>query len=40
LQALRTETPANAARWVGSLLHFVEDTGSKMVNERPRRFSS
>jgi hypothetical protein len=28
LQALRTETPANAARWTGSLLHFVEDTGS------------
>lgn len=28
LQALRTENGANAARWVGSLLHFVEDTGS------------
>src|SRR4051794_28079901 len=28
LQALRTESPANAARWTGSLLHFVEDTGS------------
>lgn len=28
LQALRTETPENAARWIGSLLHFVEDTGS------------
>lgn len=28
LQALRTETPRNAARWIGSLLHFVEDTGS------------
>jgi hypothetical protein len=28
LQALRTETSLNAARWVGSLLHFVEDTGS------------
>jgi hypothetical protein len=28
LQALRTENPANAARWLGSLLHFVEDTGS------------
>jgi len=28
LQALRTETPVNAARWVGSLLHFTEDTGS------------
>lgn len=28
VQALRTETPANAARWIGSLLHFVEDTGS------------
>jgi hypothetical protein len=28
LVALRTETPANAARWIGSLLHFTEDTGS------------
>jgi hypothetical protein len=28
LQALRTEDAANAARWLGSLLHFVEDTGS------------
>lgn len=28
LQALRTEDAANAARWVGALLHFVEDTGS------------
>src|SRR4051812_15608047 len=28
LQALRTENPANAARWIGSLLHFAEDTGS------------
>src|ERR1051325_1437533 len=28
VQALRTETPANAARWIGSLLHFAEDTGS------------
>jgi hypothetical protein len=28
LQALRTETAANASRWTGSLLHFVEDTGS------------
>jgi hypothetical protein len=28
LQALRTESSANAARWIGSLLHFVEDTGS------------
>jgi hypothetical protein len=28
VQALRTETPANAARWIGSLLHFVEDSGS------------
>ncbi len=28
LQALRTEDAANAARWTGSLLHFVEDTGS------------
>jgi hypothetical protein len=28
LQALRTENAANAARWVGSILHFTEDTGS------------
>ena len=28
LQAMRTEDAANAARWIGSLLHFVEDTGS------------
>jgi hypothetical protein len=28
LQALRTETPVNAARWIGSILHFTEDTGS------------
>jgi hypothetical protein len=28
LQALRTETPMNAARWIGSILHFTEDTGS------------
>lgn len=28
LQALRTESPANAARWTGSLLHFVTDSGS------------
>ena len=28
LQALRTENPANAARWIGSLLHFVQDAGS------------
>jgi hypothetical protein len=28
LQALRTESPANAARWTGSILHFVQDTGS------------
>jgi hypothetical protein len=28
LQALRTETAWNAARWVGSILHFTEDTGS------------
>jgi hypothetical protein len=28
LQALRGESPANAARWIGSLLHFTEDTGS------------
>lgn len=28
ITALRTETPANAARWIGSLLHFTEDTGA------------
>jgi hypothetical protein len=28
LQALRGESPANAARWLGSLLHFVQDSGS------------
>lgn len=28
LQALRTEEPREAARWVGSLLHFVQDSGS------------
>jgi hypothetical protein len=28
LQALRGESPANAARWIGSLLHFVQDSGS------------
>ena len=28
LQALRTESPLEAARWIGSLLHFVTDTGS------------
>jgi len=28
LQALRTETPANAVRWIGSIMHFTEDTGS------------
>lgn len=28
LQALRTETPRNAARWIGAILHFTEDTGS------------
>jgi hypothetical protein len=28
LLALRTESSWNAARWVGSLLHFVEDTAS------------
>jgi hypothetical protein len=27
LQALRTENRANAARWVGALLHFVQDAG-------------
>ncbi|MFN3652972.1 MAG: hypothetical protein ACK47B_25620 [Armatimonadota bacterium] len=28
LQALRTESRANAGRWVGSLLHFVQDSTS------------
>jgi hypothetical protein len=28
LVALRTESEQNAARWVGSLLHFVQDSGS------------
>jgi hypothetical protein len=28
LQALRGESPQNAARWLGSFLHFVEDSGS------------
>lgn len=28
LQALRTEDNANAVRWIGSLLHFVTDSGS------------
>lgn len=28
LQALRTETPSNAARWMGALLHFVTDSGA------------
>lgn len=28
LRALRTESPQNAARWMGSLLHFVEDSGA------------
>ncbi len=28
LQAARTESPREAARWAGSLLHFVQDSGS------------
>ena len=28
VQALRTETPDNAARWIGALLHFTEDAGA------------
>jgi len=28
LQALRTEDPTNAVRWMGALLHFVTDSGS------------
>lgn len=28
LLALRTESPQNAARWMGSLLHYVEDSGA------------
>ena len=33
LQALRTETPLNACRQIGSLIHFVEDTAPR---PRPR----
>lgn len=28
LQALTTESPQNAARWIGAILHFTTDTGS------------
>ncbi len=28
LQALRTENPQNSSRWIGSLLHFLQDLGS------------
>jgi len=28
LQALRTETAPNASRWVGTLVHFTEDSGA------------
>lgn len=28
VQALRTESPLNAARWTGTLLHFTEDPGA------------
>ena len=28
LQAMRTESPQNAARWIGTLVHFVEDSGA------------
>lgn len=28
LQALRTETRSNSARWIGSLLHYITDSGS------------
>ena len=28
LQALQTESPRNAARWLGAILHFTTDTGS------------
>lgn len=27
-EAIRMESPENAARWIGAILHFVEDTGS------------
>lgn len=27
VQALRTETPLNAARWIGTVLHWTEDAG-------------
>lgn len=28
VQALRTETPLNAARWIGTILHWTEDAGA------------
>ena len=28
IQAMRMETPENAARWMGALLHFTEDSGA------------
>lgn len=28
VQALKTESPQNAARWIGAILHFTTDTGS------------
>jgi hypothetical protein len=28
IQALKTESPQNAARWIGAILHFTTDTGS------------
>jgi hypothetical protein len=28
LLALRSESPQNAARWIGSLIHYVEDSGA------------
>jgi hypothetical protein len=41
LQALRTETPANAARWVGALLHFTEDTARRRTpSSNPGRCTS
>jgi hypothetical protein len=35
LQALRTETPANACRQIGPLLHFIEDSGAP-CHAKPR----
>ena len=31
LQALRTETPVNACRQIGPILHYVEDAGTRLI---------